>query len=169
MVKKLRYGRILIVVLALFLVSMIAINVLVITDRINLNIPELNTEGFVRINVETATQKLILSSGCYSVVGTVSDDQVHSIENALLKTKDLRPLSHDTTVNILNSYKIEVLMLKVTDIKENNFIGKLFLKSGNKITSLDVRPSDGIAIALRTNSPIYMNGTLLKQQGINTC
>ena len=169
MTKKLRYGRILIVVLALFLISLIAINVLVITDRINLNIPELNTEGFVRINVETATQKLILSSGCYSVVGTVSDDQVHSIENALLKTKDLRPLSHDTTINILKSYDISVLMIKVTEVRENNFIGKLFLKSGNKITSLDVRPSDGIAISLRTNAPIYMNETLLKQQGINTC
>ena len=127
MTKKLRYGRILIVVLALFLISLIAINVLVITDKINLNIPELNTEGFVRINVETAPQKLILSSGCYSVVGTVSDDQVHSIENALLKTKDLRPLSHDTTINILKSYDISVLMIKVTEVKENNFIGKLFL------------------------------------------
>lgn len=169
MVKKLRYGRIVIIVLALFLVSLIAINVLIVTERINLNIPELNTEGFVRINVETAPEKLILSYDCYSVVGTVSDDQVHSIENALLKSKDLRPLSHDTTINILRSYDISVLMIKVTEIRENNFIGKLFLKSGNKITSLDVRPSDGIAIALRTNAPIYMNETLLKQQGINTC
>lgn len=169
MVKKLRYGRIVIIVLALFLVSLIAINVLIVTEKINLNIPELNTEGFVRINVETAPEKLILSYDCYSVVGTVSDDQVHSIENALLKAKDLRPLSHDTTINILRSYDISVLMIKVTEIRENNFIGKLFLKSGNKITSLDVRPSDGIAIALRTNAPIYMNETLLKQQGINTC
>ncbi|MBI2670649.1 bifunctional nuclease family protein [Candidatus Woesearchaeota archaeon] len=169
MAKRFRYNRLIITLLVLFLIGLVVTNILIITNKINFDIPELSTEGFVRANIDTVPQKVILSNDCYSVVGTVSDDQVHSIENALLRIKDVRPLSHDTTVNILKSYKIEVLMVKVTELKENNFIGKLFLKSGNKITSLDVRPSDGIAIALRSNAPIYMNETLLKEQGVNTC
>ena len=167
--KGFRYDRIAVLILGIILIVLILFNILIIQNKINFDIPELSTNGFVKVDISTATNKVILSSGCISAVGTVSDDQVHSIENALEKIKDVRPLSHDTTQNILQSYNIQIVMLKVTELRDNNFIGKLFLKSGNKITSLDVRPSDGIAIALRNNAPIYMNETLLEEQGVNTC
>ena len=167
--KRVRYNKILIIIMAVVLIALITLNILIVKDKINLKIPELDTNGFIRVNVDTAPQKLVISAKCLSVVGTVSDDQVHSIENALQKTKDVRPLSHDTISYILKSYDIQVMMVKITELKDNNFIGKLFLKSGNKITRIDVRPSDGIAIALRNNVPIYMNETLLNEHGVNIC
>ncbi len=167
--KKFRYDRLMVLILAVVLIGLILFNILIIQNKINFDIPELSTDGFVKVDISTTPNKVILNSGCIAAIGTVSDDQVHSIENALQKIKDIRPLSHDTTQNILQSYDIQVIMVKVTELRDNNFIGKLFLKSGNKITSIDVRPSDGIAIALRNNAPIYMNETLLKEQGVNVC
>lgn len=166
--RRFRYNF-LIVVLAIILVLLVAFNIFLIKGKFNFDIPELSTQDFVKVEISTALNNVILTHECTSIVGTVSEDQVHSIENALERVKDVRPLSHDTTQNILESYNIKVIMVKVTELRENNFIGKLFLKSGNKVTSIDVRPSDGIAIALRNNAPIYMNVTLLKEQGVQIC
>lgn len=158
-----------IVILTLILIILIAYAVLLILDKFPSTISEMSTEGFVPVNVETGDKELIIGANCLAVRGSVSDDLTHSIDNALLKTKDERPLTHDMTVNILESYNIKVLMVKITNIKNKSFIGKLFLQSGSKITSIDVRPSDGIGIALRSNAPIYMNETLLKEMGQNIC
>jgi bifunctional DNase/RNase len=60
-------------------------------------------------------------------------------------------------------------MVKVTELKGNSFYSKLILRQGNTILSLDARPSDAIAIALRANSSIYVNSTLLREVGKKVC
>ena len=169
MVKRLRYNRIIILCLIIVLFLVGIFSTMIILNKINYGIPELSTEGYVRVNVETGDQKLVIGTDCLAVEGHVSDDIVHSVDNALQRAKDIRPLTHDMTINILESYNIEILMVKISELKDNNFIGELILKSGNKITNIDVRPSDGIALALRENVPIYMNETLLNDKGEKIC
>ena len=60
-------------------------------------------------------------------------------------------------------------MVKIVDLKENNYIGKLIIQQGNKVLSLDSRPSDGIALVVRTNSTIYFKESLLKEMGKYIC
>jgi bifunctional DNase/RNase len=169
MAKRLRYNRIIILCLIVVLALVVIFSTMIILDKINYNIPELSTEGYVLVNVETGDQKLVIGTNCLAVEGHVSDDIVHSVDNALQRSKDIRPLTHDMAINILESYNIEILMVKISELRDNNFIGQLILKSGNKITNIDVRPSDGIALALRENAPIYMNETLLKEKGEKIC
>ena len=68
-----------------------------------------------------------------------------------------RPLTHDllrTVIEILNG---KVSRVVIDDLKDNVFYAKIFIKLGRKTVKIDSRPSDAIALALRTQSPIYIN------------
>lgn len=70
--------------------------------------------------------------------------------------KPVRPLTHDLIANILRELEWKVESIIVDDLKNNIFFAKIRLLSGNTSIEIDSRPSDAIALALRTKSPIYV-------------
>ncbi len=70
--------------------------------------------------------------------------------------KPIRPLTHDLIANILRELEWKVESIVVDDLKNNIFYAKIRLLSGNTSIEIDSRPSDAIALALRTKSPIYV-------------
>jgi len=67
-----------------------------------------------------------------------------------------RPLTHDLIKNILMQLDANVDKIVVTDLQENTFYAVIHLRmNGDRIT-IDCRPSDAIALALRTDAPIYV-------------
>jgi bifunctional DNase/RNase len=137
-------------------------------------LPELSTSGFSKVEkVETEiTEELgsiTLRAGCYDLTATVEPEQAASIQRGIEKTYIPRPNAHDIAANVFDTLKIEVLMVKITELREKSFYSKLILRQGNTVLNLDARPSDAIAIALRTNSTIYVNTTLLKEEGEKIC
>jgi hypothetical protein len=50
-----------------------------------------------------------------------------------------------------------VLKVAVTDLKDNTFFAKIYIQRGNEVFAIDARPSDSIALAIRTQSPIYVS------------
>ena len=67
-----------------------------------------------------------------------------------------RPLTHDLIKNILMQLDANVDKIVVTDLQENTFYAVIHLRmNGDRIT-IDSRPSDAIALALRTDAPIYV-------------
>ncbi|MBI2543333.1 MAG: bifunctional nuclease family protein [Candidatus Aenigmarchaeota archaeon] len=138
-----------------------------------LPISELSTQGYTKMDVQVSTSEntgvVILNSQCWQLTASTELTQVESIANGLEGKFNFRPNSHDLMKDALDGLDVEVVMVKVIDIQNNTFIGRLVLKQGDKIVSLDSRPSDGIAIAVRTNAPVYMKNELLEQQGKYTC
>jgi bifunctional DNase/RNase len=67
-----------------------------------------------------------------------------------------RPMTHDLFVNALSQTGWGIEKLVISDLRETTFYGELHLRSGSKRTVLDCRPSDGIALALRTKAPLYI-------------
>ncbi len=136
-------------------------------------ISELSTTGFVlvepSVDVTTSENTIMLSGGCYQITAGTDPSKVGSISKGISRIVELRPGTHDLMKDILENLGVKILMVKVVDIKENNFIGRLIVQQGNKILSLDSRPSDGIALAVRTNTSIYFKEDLLKQYGKNIC
>ena len=74
--------------------------------------------------------------------------------------KPLRPLTHDLIVNILSELSYNVDSIEVYDLKDNIYYAKINLVDGEKMIKIDSRPSDAIALALRTRSPIYVEKKL---------
>lgn len=72
-----------------------------------------------------------------------------------------RPLSHDLMKSIIETLDAQVERVVIDDIKENTFYAKVILRAGGEPLEVDARPSDSIALALRTNSPIFVSEQLV--------
>ncbi len=112
-----------------------------------------------------SSARVVLTRGCYVMSFYTTAEQGRSIKMALNGTKALRPSTHELIVMILRKFSIEVEELKITKLERGIYYAELTLRGFGMRYELDVRPSDGIAIALRTNSPIKVHKNLLK----NTC
>jgi len=78
-----------------------------------------------------------------------------------------RPLTHDLLVSIIHTLEAKVLELTIHKLEENTFYAYLLIESPtNVIVEVDCRPSDGVAIALKTKAPIYCEEHLLEIAGI---
>jgi bifunctional DNase/RNase len=55
-----------------------------------------------------------------------------------------------------------VAKVAVTDLKDNTFFAKIYLHRGNEVFAIDARPSDSIALAVRTNAPIFVSATVFE-------
>jgi hypothetical protein len=80
--------------------------------------------------------------------------QMHSI-------KQLRPLTHDLCKLLILSLGATVRRVQITRVENNTYYGELHLEREGRIIRVDSRPSDAIAIALRTESPIFASESLL--------
>jgi len=146
-----------------------------IVSKVSLTaIPDLSTNGFVKVDNITATTdgqqgSLALKSGCYELAAGVEPFQAVSINDGLQGKVGPRPNAHDITKDVFQALKIDVIMVKITDRHDNLFFAKLILRQGNTILNFDARPSDAVAIAVRTHADVYINETLLKTEGKNLC
>ncbi|MDO8736694.1 MAG: bifunctional nuclease family protein [Thermoleophilia bacterium] len=77
-----------------------------------------------------------------------------------------RPMTHDLMTSILGELHAEVLKVTVTELKENTFYALLTLKLEAGEVDVDSRPSDALALAVRTNAPIYASDQLIEDNAI---
>jgi bifunctional DNase/RNase len=89
--------------------------------------------------------------------------EASSIAMELEKTPRIRPITHDLVKNLLEKLKFAVTKIEVTDLRDDTFYARIYLKRDAEEYSLDSRPSDAIAIALRTDSPIFVNEEVIEK------
>jgi uncharacterized protein len=86
----------------------------------------------------------------------IGQDQANAIISAIDKKKQPRPLTHDLISNLLETWGMELDKIIIHALQDNTFYAVLCLRQGTITKELDCRPSDAIAVALRTNSPIWV-------------
>jgi uncharacterized protein len=74
-----------------------------------------------------------------------------------------RPMTHDLMKNLLESASYSVTRVEVTDLRDNTFYALIHLSSVNGELTVDSRPSDAIALALRTEAPIFVSQDVLER------
>ena len=74
-----------------------------------------------------------------------------------------RPMTHDLLKNFLRKLQISVEKIVVNDVRDNTFYALIHCLYNNKRLIIDSRPSDAIALALRTNAPIYVEEEVVKK------
>ena len=72
-----------------------------------------------------------------------------------------RPMTHDLMRNLLESARYSVTRVEVTDLRDNTFYALVHLSSASDELAVDSRPSDAIALALRTEAPIFVSEEVL--------
>jgi len=74
-----------------------------------------------------------------------------------------RPMTHDLLKNILDKTDTKVKRIEICDLKDNTYYAIIHVSSKGKALSIDSRPSDALAIALRTRAPIFVSDDVLKK------
>lgn len=95
----------------------------------------------------------------------IGKPEADSIALALGKVVTPRPLTHDLIKNIVAGMNMKVSRIVVTEILDNTYYALIYFGDGIKETSIDSRPSDAIAVALRTNAQIFVDETVLEKRG----
>ena len=89
--------------------------------------------------------------------------EASSIATELEKLELARPMTHDLMKRIMDSYGIKVDRVEINDLTDNTFFARVYLSRDDKKIDLDSRPSDAIAIALRTQAPIFVSKKVLEK------
>lgn len=79
-----------------------------------------------------------------------------AIASELEKIQFSRPMTHDLLRNVIQELDAKVTRIEVCDLKDNTFYALIHLHAHDKKFTIDARPSDAIALALRTESPIFV-------------
>jgi len=86
----------------------------------------------------------------------IGQDQAKSIIGALENQTPPRPLTHDLFVNLLEAWGMTLERIIIHSLQDNTFYAILTVRHGDVKKDIDARPSDAIALALRTRSPIWV-------------
>jgi bifunctional DNase/RNase len=87
--------------------------------------------------------------------------EANAIAMTLAGVQFKRPLTYDLLNNILLGLEAKVDKIVVSDLKENTYFAKVFIQSEESMIEIDARPSDSIALALKTKSPLFVEDTVL--------
>jgi len=77
-----------------------------------------------------------------------------------------RPMTHDLLMNVIGSFQAEVARITVTELKESTFYATLTLSKDGSEIEIDSRPSDALALAVRTEAPIFASTQLIDENAI---
>ena len=91
--------------------------------------------------------------------------EANAIALELEKIATPRPMTHDLLKNVLETLDAQVTRVVVTDLRENTFYAVLHLKLGTHEYTVDSRPSDAIALALRVGATIFVEEDVFPKAG----
>jgi hypothetical protein len=78
------------------------------------------------------------------------------------KSQTPRPLTHDLLRNLIHGLNAKVQRIVVTELKDDTFYAVIWMEQGGEVVALDARPSDALALALRTDCPIFVDEDVLR-------
>ncbi len=94
--------------------------------------------------------------------------EANAIFNEIEKVAASRPMTHDLTRNLIRNLNAELERIVITELKDDTFFAVLWLRQGEEALTVDARPSDAIALALRADCPIYVSEHVLQTAKLNT-
>lgn len=88
--------------------------------------------------------------------------EAQAIRRFLAEEPFPRPLTHDLVQLVVEGFKARVSRVVIADLKESTFFASIVIEREGDVLSIDARPSDSIAVALRAKAPIFVNEKLLQ-------
>lgn len=89
--------------------------------------------------------------------------EAHSIALQIEERTSPRPNTHDLAQRVIRGLEGTVERVVVTDLKRGTYFAVLSLRTGDRVVEIDSRPSDAIAIALRTGAPVFVRARLFAE------
>jgi len=94
--------------------------------------------------------------------------EANAIAIELEKMTAPRPMTHDLTRNLIQNLNARLERIVISELRDDTFFATLWLTQGEEMLTLDARPSDAIALALRSDCPIFVAEQVLQSAKLNT-
>ncbi len=94
--------------------------------------------------------------------------EANAIALEIEKVSTPRPMTHDLIKNVLTGLDTQVHKVVVTELREDTFYAVIWLERNGQVISVDSRPSDALALALRMDCPIFVEDEVLKNSKLAT-
>jgi bifunctional DNase/RNase len=98
----------------------------------------------------------------------IGQPEAESIVMHMHNVKRPRPITHDLMRSLIMGMDAQLRRVQITRVEKQTYYAELHLQHGDTLARIDARPSDGIAIALRLDAPIYAAEQLLIEPGEET-
>ncbi len=94
--------------------------------------------------------------------------EANAIALEIEKVQTPRPMTHDLLKNVLNGLNVRVQKVVVSELREDTFYALIWMERDGETISMDSRPSDALALALRLDCPIFVEDQVLKSSKMST-
>ncbi|KAA1295427.1 MAG: hypothetical protein CL699_00650 [Chloroflexi bacterium] len=128
---------------------------------------ELEIES-IRVRQETQQRAVVLKvkgSDTYLPI-FIGPFEVESIRLKLMDVKVERPLTHDLLTSVISDMGGQIESVIVSELKNDTFYAKILISSGDNLIEIDSRPSDAIAVAIRSDVPIFVEDDVVTKAGV---
>jgi bifunctional DNase/RNase len=118
-----------------------------------------------RLGLDSATNSYVVvlqeRGGTRLLPIWIGQPEAESIVRHMHNVKGVRPLTHDLVRNLIVGLGAQLRRVQITRVEKSTYYAELQIQRGETLVSIDARPSDSIAIALRLAAPIYAADDLL--------
>ena len=94
--------------------------------------------------------------------------EANAIAIEIEKVAAPRPMTHDLTRNLIGHLNARLERVVISELRDDTFFAVLWLWQGDEPLTLDARPSDALALALRADCPIYVSEQVMQTAKLNT-
>jgi bifunctional DNase/RNase len=118
-----------------------------------------------RLGLDSATNSYVVvlqeRGGTRLLPIWIGQPEAESIVRHMHNVKGVRPLTHDLVRNLIVGMGAQLRRVQITRVEKSTYYAELQIQRGETLVSIDARPSDSIAIALRLAAPIYAADDLM--------
>jgi len=93
--------------------------------------------------------------------------EANAIAIEIEKVSAPRPMTHDLTRNLMRSMNGQLEKIVITELRDDTFFAVLWIRQEDELITLDARPSDAIALALRADCPIFVSEQVMQSAKLN--
>ena len=98
----------------------------------------------------------------------IGSAEASAIIRKIEKLSVTRPMTHDLIVDIVKQTSYSVDRVEINDVEKETYYATIFLTNGEKEITIDSRPSDAIAVAMRADAPILVTANVLMNGAVST-
>ncbi|MEW5939138.1 MAG: bifunctional nuclease family protein [Chloroflexota bacterium] len=122
----------------------------------------------VRVNLMSPQRLVVLRevNGERYLPIWVGPYEAEAITVALQEVEMSRPLTHDLIRNILATFSARIVRIEIVALRDDIFFGNIVAEQDGQLINIDSRPSDAIALAVRTHAPILVDPTVMSAASI---
>lgn len=96
----------------------------------------------------------------------IGEHEAIAIAVSLEGIKPRRPMTHDLIKLIIDAFDAKLVKIVIADLEDETYFAKIYIEADGKLLGVDARPSDSIALSLRTNSVIFVNDEIMNKNGV---